>query len=89
VEAQRAVMDGFFQRGRDNPAKVVTNISYRQHLVEAIVEDGLPFSLAEKGRSLRLFEHVVPRGVKARVSHQTVRRDIQALYDKLKSKLEA
>ncbi|KAJ7910361.1 hypothetical protein B0H13DRAFT_2272566 [Mycena leptocephala] len=52
VEAQRAVIDGFFQRG-------------------PIVEDGLPFSLAEKGRSLRLFEHVVPRGVKARVSHQT------------------
>ncbi|KAF7354492.1 hypothetical protein MVEN_01138500 [Mycena venus] len=45
---QEMVVD-FVKRGVENPAKVVTNSSYRRHLVEAIVEDDLAFSIAEKG----------------------------------------
>jgi hypothetical protein len=83
------MMVDFIKRGVENPAKVVTNVSYRKHLVEAIVENDLAFSIAEKGGTLRLFEHLVPRGVKARISHQTVRRDIDGLHRALKSKLHA
>jgi hypothetical protein len=86
-EAEQEMMSDFVRRGVENPAKVVTNSSYRKHLVEAIVEDDLAFSIAEKGGTLRLFTHLVPRGVKARVPHQTVRRDIDALHGALKSKL--
>lgn len=69
AEAQQGIMQTFLRRGMDEPAKVVTNSSYRKHLVEAIVQDDLPFSLAKKGGSLKLFTHLVPRGVKARVLH--------------------
>jgi hypothetical protein len=86
-EAEQEMMSDFIRRGVEKPARVVTNSSYRKHLVEAIVEDDLAFSVAEKGGTLRLLTHLVPRGVKARVPHQTVRRDIDALHGALKSKL--
>ncbi|KAJ7324027.1 hypothetical protein DFH08DRAFT_1085349 [Mycena albidolilacea] len=54
----------------------------------AIVEVDLAFSVAEKGGTLRLLNHLVPRGVKARVPHQTVRRDIDALHAALKAALQ-
>jgi hypothetical protein len=57
-------------------------------LVEAIVEDDLPFSVAEKGGALRLLDHLVPRGVKARIPHQTVLRDIDGLHKALRNKLK-
>lgn len=81
-------MDAFIQRGIDNPAKVVTNTSYRQHLVEAIVEDDLAFSIAEKGGTLKLLQHLAPRGVTARVPHQTVRRDLEKLHGALEAELK-
>jgi hypothetical protein len=79
------MMQGFIQRGIDNPAKTVTNRSYRKHLVEAIVEDD---SVAEKGGTLRLLDYLVPRGVKARIPHQAVRRDIDGLHRALGNKLK-
>jgi hypothetical protein len=87
-EAERDMMSDFIRRGVENPATVVTNGSYRRHLVEAIVQDDLPFSIAEKGGTLRLLNHLVPRGVNARVSHQTVRRNLDDLYRALKTKLQ-
>lgn len=86
-EAEQGMMADFIQRGIDNPAKTVTNRSYRKHLVEAIVQDDLAFSVAEKGGTLKLLTHLVPRGVKARIPHQTVRRDIDALHKALRKKL--
>ncbi|KAJ7125960.1 hypothetical protein C8R44DRAFT_874357 [Mycena epipterygia] len=86
-EAERDMMSDFIRRGVENPAKAVTNGSYRRHLVEAIVEDDLAFSVAEKGGMLRLLNHLVPRGVNARVSHQTVRRNLDDLYKALQTKL--
>ncbi|KAJ7508169.1 hypothetical protein B0H11DRAFT_1902484 [Mycena galericulata] len=86
-EAEQGMMQDFIQRGIDNPAKVVTNKTYRKHLVEAIVEDDLAFSVAEGGGTLRLLTHLAPRGIKPRVSHQTVRRDIDELHTALKNKL--
>ncbi|KAK7045126.1 reverse transcriptase-RNase H-integrase [Favolaschia claudopus] len=88
LEAERNMMGEFIQRGIENPAKVVTNASYRKHLVEAIVEDDHPFSMAEKGGTLRLLEHLVPRNVKARITHQVVRRDIDSLHSVLRTKLK-
>ncbi|KAJ7892792.1 hypothetical protein B0H14DRAFT_3681165 [Mycena olivaceomarginata] len=83
-EGEQEMMSDFIQRGVENPAKVVTNSSYRKHLVEAIVKDDLAFSVAEKGGTLRLLTHLVPWGVKAGVPHQTVWRDIDALHGALK-----
>jgi hypothetical protein len=89
-EVEQDMMQGFIQRGIDNPAKTVTNRSYRKHLVEAIVEDDLPFSVAEKGGTLRLLDHLVPRGVNARIPHQTVRRDLDGfLGNKLKELIKS
>ncbi|KAF7346736.1 Reverse transcriptase-RNase H-integrase [Mycena sanguinolenta] len=86
-EVEQEMMSDFIRRGIENPAKVVTNRSYRKYLVEAIVEDDLAYSTAEGGGTLKLLTHMAPRGVKARVSHQTVRRDLDALHKALKSKL--
>ncbi|KAF8194728.1 hypothetical protein K438DRAFT_2127928 [Mycena galopus ATCC 62051] len=86
-EAEQEMMSDFIRCGVENPAKAVTNSSYRKHLVEAIVEDDLAFSVAEKGGMLRLLTHLVPRGVKTRVPHQTVQRDIDALHGALKLRL--
>ncbi|KAF7348260.1 Reverse transcriptase-RNase H-integrase [Mycena sanguinolenta] len=86
-EVERGMMASFIQRGLDNPAKVVTNRSYRKNLVEAIVQDDLAYSFAEGGASLTLLTHLVPRGVKARIPHQTVRRDIGTLHGVLTRKL--
>ncbi|KAF7370112.1 Reverse transcriptase-RNase H-integrase [Mycena sanguinolenta] len=86
-EVERGMMASFIQRGLDNPAKVVTNRSYRKHLVEAIVQDDLTYSFAEGGASLTLLTHLVPRGVKARIPHQTVQRNIGTLHGVLTRKL--
>lgn len=87
LEAQQGALGAFIQRGRDNPAKAVTQRGYRQHLTEAIVEDDHPFSLVEGGGTLRLIQYLSPLNVQAKVSHQTVRRDIGVLHSALKKKL--
>ncbi|KAJ7880694.1 hypothetical protein B0H13DRAFT_2345492 [Mycena leptocephala] len=71
LQAEQEMMSDFVQRGIENPARTVIYASYRKHLVEAIVEDDLAFSVAESGGVLRLLNHLVPRGVKARIPHQT------------------
>ncbi|KAF7296753.1 Reverse transcriptase-RNase H-integrase [Mycena indigotica] len=87
LERQQAAMGQFVQRGIENPAKTITNRSYRQHLVEAIVEDDLSFCVAEGGGTLRLLNHIVPRHITPSLSHQTVRRDIDILHREVDKKL--
>jgi hypothetical protein len=86
IEAQRSFMDGFSARGIDNPAKAVTSKGFREYLVKGIIEDDLPYSLGEKAGMSKLFEYVLPRGITT-PSHQTVRRDLDILYEKLNEKL--
>jgi hypothetical protein len=86
LEAQRSFMDNFSARGIQNPAKVVTNKGFREHLVKGLIEDDLPYSLGEKPGMQKLFRYVLPRGISS-PSHQTVRRDLDKLYDKVNEKV--
>ena len=86
IEAQRSFMDGFSARGIDNPARAVTSKGFREHLVKGIIEDDLPYSLGEKAGMSKLFEYVLPRGITT-PSHQTVRCDLDILYEQLDEKL--
>jgi len=79
-------MQDFGQRGLDNPEKKVTRKGFREFMVKGIVEDDLPYSLGEKGGMSKLFEYVLPRGF-AIPSHQTVRHDLDILYEKLNTKV--
>jgi hypothetical protein len=79
-------MDGFSARGIDNPVKAVTSKGFWEHLVKGIIEDDLPYSLGEKAGMLKLFKYMLPHGI-ATPSHQTVRRDLNILYEKLNEKL--
>ncbi|KAK6988651.1 reverse transcriptase-RNase H-integrase [Favolaschia claudopus] len=87
-DPQREMMQGFIQRGIDNPAKSVTQRTYRQHLVQAIVQDDLAFRLTENEGIYKLLVHILPAKIKARVSHQTVARDLAVLHQALDKKLE-
>lgn len=86
LEAQRSFMDGFSARGLQNPAKTVTSKGFREYLVKGLIEDDLPYSLGEKAGMRKLFGYLLPRGI-ACPSHQTVRRDLNVLYDKVNEKL--
>jgi hypothetical protein len=86
LEAQRSFMDSFSARGLQNPAKTVTGKGFREHLVKGIIQDDLPYSLGEKEGMKKLFDYLLPRGITC-PSHQTVRRDLDILYDKLDEKL--
>jgi hypothetical protein len=86
VEAQRTFMDRFSARGLQNPEKTITNKGFRERLVKGIVEDDLPYSLGEKSGMSKLFNYLLPRGIST-PSHQTVRRDLSVLYDKLDDRL--
>lgn len=88
VDAQHDMMQAFIQRGIDNPAKSVTQRSYREHLTIAIVRDDLAFRLTENDGMFELLTHILPARVKARVSHQTIARDLKTLHDTLDKKLE-
>ena len=79
-------MDGFSARGINNPAKSVTSKGFREHLVKGIVEDDLPYSLGEKSGMSKPFAYVLPHGITT-PSHQTVRCDLDILYEKLDGKL--
>jgi hypothetical protein len=86
VRAQRDFMDNFSARGLQNPAKTVTSKGFRERLVKGIIEDDLPYSLGEKPGMSKVFDYVLPRGIPT-PSHQTVRRDLDILYEKLDEKL--
>jgi hypothetical protein len=86
LEAQRSFMDNFSARGLQNPAKVVTNKGFREHLVKGLIEDDLPYSLGEKAGMRKLFTYVLPRSISC-PSHQTVRRDLDILYGKVDAKV--
>ena len=86
IEAQRSFMDGFSASGLQNPAKTVTGKGFREHLVKGIIEDDLPYSLGEKEGMRKLFSYLLPRGISC-PSHQTVRRDLDVLYDKVNEKV--
>jgi hypothetical protein len=86
VEAQRVFMDRFSAQGLQNPEKTITNKGFRERLVKGIIEDDLPYSLGEKSGMSMLFNYLLPRGIST-PSHQTVRRDLSVLYDKLDDRL--
>ena len=86
IEAQRSFMDGFSAHGINNPAKAVTSKGFWEHLVKGIVEDDLPYSLGEKSGMSKLFTYVLLHGITT-PSHQTVRCDLDILYEKLDRKL--
>ena len=54
--------------------------------MKGIVKDDLPYSLGEKSGMSKLFNYLLPCGIST-PSHQTVRRDLDVLYDKLDDKL--
>ncbi|KAJ7458820.1 hypothetical protein B0H11DRAFT_1924627 [Mycena galericulata] len=72
-----------------NPAKSVTQSTYRKHLVKAIVRNYLAFSLAENDGMFDLLMHLLPSRLKAAVSHQIVARDLKILHRVLAKKLVA
>jgi len=86
LEAQHSFMDSFAARGLQNPAKMVTSKGFREHLVKGIIEDDLPYSFGEKLGMKKVFGYVLPRSISC-PSHQTVRRDLDILYDKLDQKV--
>jgi hypothetical protein len=73
--AQRSFMQDFTRKG------------FRELLVKGIVEDDLPYSLGEKSGMSKLFKYLLPYGFTV-ASHQTVRRDLDTLYEKLSSKVD-
>ena len=86
IEGQRTFMDHFTARGLQNPERTVTSKGFRERLVKGIIEDDLPYSLGEKSGMSKLFDYLLPRGIST-PSHQTVRRDLDILYDKLDTEL--
>jgi hypothetical protein len=86
LEKQRSFIQAFAARGLENPEKQVTKRGFREHLVKAIIEDDLSYSLGEKPGMKKLFTYVLPRGF-AIASHQTVRRDLDLLYEQLSTKI--
>jgi hypothetical protein len=84
--AQRSFMKVFGLCGRDNPEKKVTRKGFCEHIVKGIVEDDLPYSLGEKMGMKQLFEYVLPYGY-AVPRHQTVRHDLDILYEKLDERI--
>lgn len=82
LEAQRMLMSNFSARGLENPAKTVTKRGVREKWVMGIIEDDLPYSLGEKAGMKKFHSYVLPKGLSI-PSHQTVRRDLDVLYEKL------
>jgi hypothetical protein len=85
--AQRSFMQDFTTRGYENPEKTVTKKGFRELLVKGIVEDDLPYSLGEKSGMSKLFKYLLPYGFTV-ASHQTIRCDLDTLYEKLSSKVD-
>jgi hypothetical protein len=86
IEAQRALMANFSARGLENPAKSVTKKGFREKWVMGIIEDDLPYSLGEKVGMKKVLAYILPRSLSA-PSHQTVRRDLDILYQRLDDKV--
>ena len=86
IEGQRTFMDHFTAHGLQNPKRTVTSKGFRERLVKGIIEDDLPYSLGEKSGMSKLFDYLLPRGILT-PSHQTVRRDLDILYNKLDMEL--
>ena len=86
IEAQQTFMDRFSAHGLQNPEKTVTGKGFRARLVKGIIEDDLPYLLGEKSGMSKLFDYLLPPGIST-PSHQTVRCDLDILYDKLDDKL--
>ena len=86
IEAQRAMMQSFSARGLENPAKSVTKKGFREKWVMGIIEDDSPYSLGEKSGMKKVLDYILPKGLVV-PSRQTVRRDLDVLYDKLDDKV--
>jgi hypothetical protein len=81
-------MQLFTARGAENPEKQVTKKGFREHLVKGVIEDDLPYSFGEKAGMQKLFTYVLPCGF-GLPSHQTIRRDMDLLYDELSHKINS
>jgi len=79
-------MKSFSARGLENPTKSVTKRGFREKWVMGIIEDDSPYSLGEKSGMKKVLDYILPKGIIA-PSHQTVRRDLDVLYEKLDSKV--
>ena len=86
IEGQQTFMDHFTARGLQNPERTVISKGFHKRLVKGIIEDDLPYSLGKKSGMSELFDYLLPRGIST-PSHQTVRRDLDILYDKLDMEL--
>ena len=51
-----------------------------------LIEDDSPYSLAEKSGMKKVLTYILPKGLSA-PSHQTVRCDLDVLYEKLNNKV--
>lgn len=80
------VLKTFIDRGIANPAKTFSKAGFRERLVKAIVLDDHPFTFAEGKGTKELLEYTVPIRTEL-PSHQTVRRDVDKLYDALSEEL--
>lgn len=78
-------MRDFVQRGIEHPAKQLTRKTWRETLVKGIVEDDLPYSLVEKRGMKQTFTLILPTGYSL-PSRQTVRHDIDRLYEGMNKK---
>jgi len=93
LERTQNVLQMFVEKGKQAAAsgrvKVVkvTQSSYREHVVHAILLDDLTYSHCEHKGTLRLHTHLLPSSVEAHIAHQTIRRDITLLDALLDRKL--
>lgn len=86
AQKQRDMILAFGKQGLVTPQRTFTEKGFRERLVMTVIEDGLPFALADGTGMRRLLVYTTPRSTNI-PSRSTVRRDVDHLYDKLKSNL--
>jgi hypothetical protein len=79
---QHEMMHSFAQQGFDHPAQRVTKKGWREQFVKAIICDDLVFQLGEGDGIKDVFMYILPGGYTI-PTHQTVRCNLDLLYDQL------
>lgn len=80
TERQRQVMVQWGARAIENPQREeVTQKTFRERYVKALVEDDLPFGFGHKGGMKKLFHFVLPKEITV-PSASTVSRDLVRLW---------
>lgn len=88
LQKQRKALKGYVTRGVENPAKEFSKREFRQRLSKAIIRDDESFTFCEGAGMQDLFEYILPPNVRL-PSHQTVRRDLDKLYEAISLKVTA